>query len=105
MQRYYKIIIAAILAILLIAVMILLLISYEPVEVPVYEEMPLPTLIVLPVESSEPEPEETEAPPAITPPADSAASGSDIILQPVEPSSDTDLTPVGSEDYPTTPEE
>ena len=36
-------------------------------------------------------PEPTEIPPAITPPADQAASGTDIILQPVLPATDGDI--------------
>ena len=55
------------------------------------EEIPQPTAAVAVVKMEEPEITEE---PAITPPADTAASGSDIILQAVEPATDSDLSPV-----------
>ena len=65
---------------------------------PVVEMLPTPTPVV---ETPVP-PTPTPDPPAITPPADNAASGSDLILQPIDPATDSDLsvsaeTPVAPE--------
>ena len=74
-----------------------LLLSPPTKELPTVEPEPLP--VSTPVLTVKPTPIITESPapedPAITPPAGIAASGSDIILVPVEPATDTDLIPVG----------
>lgn len=62
-------------------------------------ELPMPTEIPVAVtpaatQTPEPTPVPTEEPPAITPPATtgSAASDSDIVLRPVVPASDSDIS-------------
>ena len=57
---------------------------------PVVAVLPTPPPVVETVVPATPTPTPTP-PPAITPPADNAASGSDIVLQPVAPATDSDL--------------
>ena len=101
MQLNYRIVLSVLIALILIAVLALLLLpqpSEEPEPLVIETPRPLPTPKAVTVEK----PQETE-PPAITPPAESAASGSDIILQPVKPATDPDLVPVGTAAAPDTP--
>ena len=57
---------------------------------PVVAVLPTPPPVVETVVPATPTPTPTP-PPAITPPADNAASGSDIVLQPIAPATDSDL--------------